>query len=88
MKRLIAQLAQLLNNWEEEIDVLATHTKDLQLSEMIDPLIHAKDPAVFLATKIYSINTDNLDHFVDSTQFDVEEPETYTRAMQGLNSMK
>ena len=86
VKRLIAQLAQLLDNWEEEVDVLATHTKDLQLSETIDPLIHAEDPAVLLATKIHSANAGDLDHFVGSTQFDVEEPETYARAMQGPNS--
>lgn len=66
--------------------MLATHTKDLQLSETIDPLIHAEEPAVVLATKIHSANVGDLDHFVGSTQFDVEEPETYARAMQGPNS--
>ena len=86
MERLIAQLVQLLDNWKEEVDVLATHTKDLQLSETIDPLIHTKDPAVLLATKIYSANAGDLDHFVGLTQFDVKELETYARAMHGLNS--
>ena len=68
--------------------MLATHTKDLQLSETINPLIQAEDPAILLATKIHSANAGDLDHFIGSTQFDVEEPETYARAMQGPNSTK
>lgn len=31
-------------------------------------------------------NATNADHFVCSTQFDVEEPETYTRAIPGPNA--
>ena len=35
-----------------------------------------------LATKINSANTIDHDQFTSSTQFDVEEPKTYSRAMQ------
>ena len=65
--------------------MLAIHTKELQLSKTIDPLTHTEDPAVLLATKIYFANAGDLDHFVSSTQFDIKEPGTYTRVMQGLN---
>lgn len=36
-----------------------------------------------LATKINSANAVDHDQFTSFTQFDIEEPETYSRAMQG-----
>ena len=67
--------------------MLATRSEEHHTSELVkDSLIHAEDPSVLLATKIHAANAGDLDQFVGSTQFDVEEPETYTRAMQGPNA--
>lgn len=46
----------------------------------------AEDPAVLLASRVYNANAGDLDQFVCSTQLDIEEPETYARAMQGPNT--
>lgn len=59
--------------------------------DLIDPYVfHAEDPSidptVFLAIKVCLANVGDLDQFVFSTQFDVEEPEIYTKAMQYLNT--
>lgn len=45
-----------------------------------------EDPIKILATKIHSTNSADQDHFVYATQFDVEELETYARAMQCPNA--
>lgn len=68
--------------------MLATHTKDFQLFKIIDFLIHAKNPIVFLAIKIHSLNTGYLDYFFGSTKFDIKELEIYARLIQGLNSIE
>ncbi len=87
MERLIVQLTQLLDNWEEDARVLlTTQSEDLHSSEQNDPLIYAEDPTILLPAKIHAANAGDLDQFICSTQFDVEEPETYTRAMQGPNA--
>lgn len=39
-----------------------------------------------LATKIPSTNSFDQNHFVCVTQFDVEEPETYAKTLQGRNA--
>ena len=39
-----------------------------------------------LETKINLVNVTNQNQFVCSTQFNIEEPETYTCAIQGPNS--
>ena len=41
---------------------------------------------MILATKINYVNTSYYDQFVCSMQFDIEEPETYVRAMQGRHA--
>lgn len=51
-----------------------------------DPLLHAEDPAVLLATKVHSANAGDLNQFVCSTQVDIKEPETCERAIQGPNA--
>ncbi len=80
-------MTQLLGNWEEDARVLlTTRSEDLHSSKQNDPLIHVEDPTVLLAAKIHAANADDLDQFVGSIQFDVEELETYTRAMQGPNA--
>lgn len=67
--------------------MLATRSEDHHTSELVkDPLIHAEDPSIVLPTRIHAANAGDLDQFVGSTQFDVEEPETYTKAMQGPNA--
>lgn len=48
------------------------------VTEMVDTL---DDEIKILATKIHSVNAINQDHFACSTQLDVEEPETYARAI-------
>lgn len=82
---LIVQLTKILGNWDEGANVLATQVEKEQIHE--DPLLlHAGDPSVLLAKKVHSANAGYFDQFVCSTQFDVEEPETYAKAMQGPNS--
>lgn len=41
---------------------------------------------MLLASKVYIVNARNLDQFVFSIQFDIKEPETYVREMEGLNA--
>ena len=41
-----------------------------------------------MATKINSVNARNYEQFVFATQFDTEQPGTYTRAIQGPNATK
>ncbi len=43
-------------------------------------------PIKILATKIHSTNSADKDHFVFATQFEVEEPKIYARAMQYPNT--
>lgn len=44
------------------------------------------DTIKIFVTKIHSANAPDQDHYICSIQFDVEEPETYARAMQGPNA--
>ena len=89
MECFIVQLIELLGNWEDDTKVLATQSEKHHISKLIeDLLIYAEDPSVFLAIKIHAANANDLDQFIGSTQFDIEELETYTRAMQGLNATK
>ena len=53
---------------------------------MPTPANNETDPIKILVTKIHSANAPDQDHYVCSTQFDVEEPETYARTMQGPNA--
>lgn len=83
---LIVQLTKLLENWESygEPNEMAT-----QVGDSIDKLSAGHDeadPINILATKIHSANAPDQDHYLCSTQFDVEEHETYARAMQGPNA--
>ena len=73
--KLIIQLTELLDNWES-CEGPATPT----------PTNNETDPIKVLVTKIHSANAQDQDHYVCSTQFDVEEPETYARAMQCPNA--
>ena len=71
---LVVQLTHLLGAWEEDnINAMATQAEE---SESIQ-----EDPLRILATKINSANAVDQDQFACSTQLDVEEPETYARAM-------
>lgn len=67
------QLSKLLEGWDDNGNVTATH-----VTEMVDTI---NDEIKILATKIHSVNAINQDHFACSTQLDVEESETYARAM-------
>lgn len=90
-QELIVQLTELLKlNWENNKAVaMATHKQehveanDWQPTQSND---EEEDPIKILAARMCATNATNVDHFVCSTQFDVEEPETYTRAMQGPNA--
>ena len=82
IENLIVQLTNLLGSWDvndEGIEVRLTQTEE-------DTKPGYKDPLRILATRINLANAVDQDQFVCSTQFDVEEPETYSRAMQGPNS--
>ena len=84
IENLIIQLTNLLGAWNEDdenIEVMTTQT-----GQETEP--GHEDPLKILATRINSPNVADQDQFVCSTQFDVEEPETYVRAMQGRNGAK
>lgn len=66
--------------------LLAADFENLHLSEPNNPHIHTEDPKVLLDTKVHPANVDDLGQFVDSTQFDIEKPEIYTRVIQGPNA--
>lgn len=53
---------------------------------MPTPTNNEIDSIKIFVIKIYSANAPNKDHYVCSTQFDVEEFETYARAMEGPNA--
>ena len=75
---LIVQLTELLNNWNKyERPMLTTKAPSAKSDE---------DPIKIFATKIHSTNFSDQVHFVFATQFEVEEPETYARAMQCPNA--
>ena len=75
---LIVQPTELLDNWNEYERPMPTTEAPSAKSD--------EDLIEILATKIHSTNSADQDHFVYATQFDVEEPETYARAMQWPNA--
>lgn len=84
---LIVQLITLLENWDKDggTNVNVTQARHNPTPDE-EPLLHEGGPTVVLATKINSANAIDHDQLACSTQFDVEEPETYNRAMQGPNA--
>ena len=83
VEKLVVQLTTLLSNWDADASILATQAED-QPEEPDSN--QAENPLVLLATRLSSANAGDLDQFVCSTQFDIEEPETYTRAMQSAHA--
>ena len=77
IENLVVQLTTLLENWDKGPNVNITQSMEDPTPE------EEEDPMRILATKINSANAVDHDQFTSSTQFDVEEPETYSRAMQG-----
>lgn len=90
VKKLIVQLTKILKNWDERTNMLAVQHKkeeDLHLHLQNNLANHdAKDLIVLLASKIYTVNAEDFNQFVCSIQFNVKEPKTYVKAMQGLNA--
>lgn len=89
VKKLIIQSTRILSNWDNSANVLAMQHKE----DPINPYVfHAedpsKDPAIFLVTRVYSANVGDLDQFVYSTQFEVQELKIYTRVMQCLDAIQ
>lgn len=81
IENLIVQLTSLLEAWDEDdedISVNLTQTEEQEPGH--------GDPLKILAIRINLANATDQDQFVCSAQFDVEERETYARAMQGPNS--
>lgn len=58
---------------------------DWSLNES-DAIANTEDPINILATRIHAANAIDQSHFACVSQFDVEEPETYAKAMQGPNA--
>lgn len=73
---LIIQLTELLDSWDSCEGPSATPT----------PTNDDIDPIKILVTKIHSANAQDQEHYICSTQFDVEEPQSYARAMQCPNA--
>ena len=72
----IIKLTALSNNWDS---CKGPNT-------MFTPTNEETNSLKILVTKIHSANAPDQDHYVCSTQFDVEELETYARAKQGPNA--
>lgn len=90
-QELIVQLTELLKlDWENNKAVaMATHEQEHVEANNWQPTQsnnEEEDPIKILAARMYATNATDADHFVCSTQLDVEEPETYTRAMKGPNA--
>lgn len=76
---LIVQLTHLLGAWEEDnTNAMASQVEESESAQ--------DDPLKILATRINLANAVDQDQFACSTQLDIEEPETYARAMQGPNA--
>ena len=91
IQELIIQLTEFLKlNWENNKAVaMATHEQKYVEANNWQPTKlnnKEKDLIIILAAKMCATNATNADHFLCSTQFDDEEPETFTRAMQGPNA--
>lgn len=78
IENLVAHLTTLLENWDRGPNVAIIQPRE-------DPSTakegEKEDPMRILATNINSANAVDQDQFANSTQFDVEEPEMYSRAM-------
>lgn len=84
---LIVHLTGPLENWDNDESANAALATQIQGTSQADiNEAPESDPIRILATKIHSANAVDQDHFACSTQLDVEEPETYPRAMQGPNT--
>ena len=92
VEKLIVHLTKILKDWDERTNVLATPNEKEENSQL-----HlqqdfakgdAKDPALLLTSRVYTANAKDLDQFICSTKFDIKEPETYARAMQGPNTFQ
>ena len=82
IENLVVQLTTLLENWDKGLNVNITQSRE-------DPIPKEEEnPMRILATKINSANAVDYDQFTSSTQFDVEEPEMYSRVMQGPHAAK
>lgn len=82
IENLIVQSTILFGSWDmndKGIEIRLTQTEE-------DTKSGYEDLLRILATRINLINTFDQDQFVYSTQFDVEEPEIYSRVMQDPNS--
>lgn len=87
---LIVHLTGPLENWDNDESANAALATQIQGTSQADineaPESDPINPIRILATKIHSTNAVDQAHFACSTQLDVEEPETYARAMQGPNT--
>lgn len=81
IEKLVAHLTTLLENLDKGPNLVAITQPREDLSTPEED--EAEDPMRILVTKINSENAVDQDQFANSTQFDVEEPKTYCRAMQG-----
>lgn len=68
---LIIQLIELLDNWDSCEG----------LSAMLRSAVNEIDPIKIFVTKIHFPNAPDQNHYICSTQFNVEEFETYARVM-------
>lgn len=82
-KALLTQLVTLLDNdWGEtgKVTALLDRCYNDDSGSKVEP---ETDPLHILATAIHKANAGDASEFTSSTQLDVEEPETYERAIYG-----
>ena len=84
------QLSTLLDDWEQDAKVSAFLTSycDQDQESADEHLESEEDPLRILATSMQKANTASPAEFSSSSQFDVKEPETYERAMNGPNAQQ
>ena len=86
---LIAQLTSLLEeDWESKQRVSTVSTDKSDGSQKLVEVYDEDDPLRILATKLMKANAGDPGDFAFATQFDVEELETYERAMSGPHSQQ
>lgn len=86
---LIAQLTSLLEeDWESKPRVSTVSTDKSDGSQKLVKVYDEDEPLRILATKLMKANAGDPGDFAFATQFDVEKPETYERAMSGPHSQQ
>lgn len=86
----MTQLSILLNDWkqDEKVSAFLASCYDQGQNSGNEVLESKEDPLHILATSMQKVNVTSPAEFSLSSQFDVEEPETYKQAINGLHTQQ